>query len=67
MGADILDDTHYAGIDAVKQLPREGKEYLAHHMRNSLQSIIFMIKSGDHDKIVEIVRHMIKDLERVGL
>ena len=67
MGADILDEIHYAGVEAIKHLPREGKEYLAHHIRNSLQAIIFHNKAGEQDKISEVVSHMVRDLERVGL
>lgn len=65
MGADILDDEHHAGVSALKGLSKEGRGYLSHHIRNSLQALI--LHKNDPAKVTETVFHIEEDLRRVGI
>ena len=65
MGADY--EGQEAGIEAVKALPREGKEYLGHHLNNSLAILNNMLYTGDLEGAKEIVWHMVEDLNRAGI
>lgn len=53
------------GIIAVKQLPKTGKEYLSHHLRNSLQKLVFIAQG--QEQIMAELEHIEWDLKRAGL
>lgn len=65
MGADYKGQE--AGIEAVQALPKEGKEYLSHHLNNSMAILINMLYLGKTKDAEEIVWHMVADLNRVGI
>lgn len=64
MGADYFGQER--AIKELQGLSNEAKKYLSHHLRNSLNLIIF--GGGQHKtKIVEeAVWHIVEDLKKIG-
>ena len=65
MGNDI--DSPNKAIKAITVLAEEGKDYLSHHIRNSLQVIMYAAGHGNYKEVIREVEHMAADLKRVGL
>lgn len=65
MGADYKGQEK--GVEEVKKLGAAGRGYLAHHLRNSLSSVITLLEVDDVDAAKQAAWHMVDDLERVGL
>ena len=53
------------GIEAVKELPSSGKEYLSHHLRNSLQRLVLFAQG--QESIITELKHIEHDLNRAKL
>lgn len=63
MGADFPGDIH--AITELRMLSMAAKEYLAHHIRNSLCAIIFGIECGRHDIALRAAEHIEDDLRKI--
>lgn len=58
-------DGQEEGIEAVKTLLGVGKEYLSHHLRNSLQRLVLFAQG--QESIITELKHIEQDLEIAGL
>ncbi len=65
MGADY--EGQEKGIEELRALPQEAREYLEHHVGNALQVISGSAELGTTDGIHEQVDHIMDDLMRAGL
>lgn len=70
MGAKMLDEE--MAIQKSVEIPKECRRYISHHVRNGLVSIMgaAMKMKDEPDAIKELeiyIRHVAKDLEKVGL
>ena len=65
MGND--EESSSEAIKAIAGLAEEGKEYLSHHVRNSLQVIMYHAGNRDYTAVCREVEHIANDLKRVGL
>ena len=75
MGADYKEQDK--GIEILRAMPSEAREYIAHHLRNSLAAIIGNIylamretdKPSVHKQLsvaTECVEHAVADLKRIN-
>ncbi len=64
MGADY--EGQERGIEDLKAMSDEARQYLCHHLRNSLTAVLCGIQVEQFDLAEEAARHMIEDLERIG-
>lgn len=60
MGADYL--YQEKAIEEIKQLSTEAKQYISHHIRNSLCIILLAEEQQDKKKLREAINHICKDL-----
>ena len=65
MGANFPEDKK--AIDLALALPREVKEYLGHHLNNSMVGIINGIETGNYERVKKSAWHMVEDLRRIGI
>jgi len=64
MGADYKDQDK--GIEELKSLSEEGRKFLSHHLRNSLNTVIGGINTGQFELAKDAAWHMVEDLEKIG-
>jgi hypothetical protein len=64
MGADYPEQDK--AIEELKALSPSAKEFLSHHLRNSLGSIIIAIHTGKLDIARDSAEHIVEDLEKIG-
>ncbi len=70
MGAKLIDEE--AAIERAREIPRECRHYISHHVRNGLTSImgLAMKIKDEPDAIKELegyINHIASDLKKVGL
>ena len=54
-------------IEELSALSNEAKEYLNHHLGNSLSGILGYAKLGKYKEIEKLVWHVIDDFEKAGI
>jgi hypothetical protein len=64
MGADYVGQEK--GIEELKRMSPEAREFLAHHLRNSLNAVLNGIEVGRADIVREAGWHMVEDLKKIG-
>lgn len=65
MGNDYEDEEK--AIAELSALSDEAKGWLNHHLGNSLSGILGYAQHGKHEKIEQLVWHIVKDLEKAGI
>ncbi len=63
MGADYPGQEK--AIEELKNLSREAREFLGHHIRNPLTVIIGGVKIGHYSEVEEAAWHIVEDLEKI--
>lgn len=48
------------------ELPDVARDWLRHHFRSSLQSVMIGTECGQKDLILKATLHMLEDLDRIG-
>jgi len=64
MGAIVGDENK--ALTEIQAMSNEARGHIAHHMRNTAQTLISAIHTKDENMAKEAIRHMIEDLERMG-
>ena len=65
MGADFPEQEE--SVKRIRALSEEDRNWIGHHMRNSLCAISALNEIGDKKKVREVIEHMEADLEMFGL
>ncbi|MFA6054056.1 MAG: hypothetical protein WC769_01650 [Thermodesulfovibrionales bacterium] len=64
MGADY--EGQEKAIEELRALSPSAKEFLSHHLRNSLSGIITGVETGKLEIVKQSAWHIIDDLVRIG-
>ena len=65
MGADY--EGQEKAIAILRALPREAKQFLGHHINNSLSGIIGGMRTGQYDLAEKAAWHINEDLKKIGI
>lgn len=65
MGADY--EGQERAIEILRELPAECREFLGHHINNSLSVVICGLQTGQLDKAEEAAWHISADLKLIGI
>lgn len=52
-------------IEEIRQLSTEAKQYISHHIRNSLCAVILFVDKNDKEKLRDVIDHICKDLRAI--
>jgi len=65
MGADFPSDKE--GMEEILNMSEAAREYLGHHLNNSLFALAMALETGNIEIAKQEARHMMEDLNRVGI